>query len=86
MNALNLFKSILMPHLWLNHNIGIGAATLGAAGIGAAAGLLGGGGSEGASSESGLNALPKWLRKGVIRETAAPKAHSLTSQVRPLLT
>jgi hypothetical protein len=60
MNALNLFKSILMPHLWLNHDI---APAIIAAGIGAGASLLGGGGDSGSDTISGFAALPKWLKQ-----------------------
>ena len=63
MNALKLFKNLLLPHLWLNHNIGIGAGMIGASAIGALGGLLGGGGSDGAESISGFAALPKWLKQ-----------------------
>jgi hypothetical protein len=64
MNFLTLFKKLIFPHLWLNHNIiGIGAGTAIAGGLGALGGLLGSGSSGDAESVSGFKALPKFLRK-----------------------
>ena len=61
MNALQLFRNILMPHLWLNKEIiSAGAGMIGASAIGALGGILGGGGSEGA--KSGWSALPQHLK------------------------
>jgi hypothetical protein len=80
MNALNLFKNILMPHLWLTNNvIGLGAATLGSAAIGAASSLFGGGGDDSSDTISGFAALPKFL-KSEFRNTSIPRIEDLFNQ------
>jgi hypothetical protein len=53
--------------------------SIGAAGIGAAAGALSSGGGEAATSESGLKALPKYLRQD-FRNTAVPRIEDLYQQ------
>ena len=56
---------------WVSAGVTAGGAVLG--------GVMSGSG-QAATSESGLSALPKWLRKGVIRGTAAPRVEDLYNQ------
>ena len=68
-----------MPHLWLNKGVlGIGAGMAIAGGLGALGGVLGGGGSEGASSISGFEALPKELQDRLL--AASKDARQLYNQ------
>jgi len=80
MNALKLFKYIILPHLWLSPKIfGIDDALLGGA-LGLAGGLFGGGSSS-PSAVSGIKAQPKWLQDALKR--AQQEAQGLYGSQQP---
>ena len=71
MSFLRLFKYLIFPHLWLNHNI---APAIIAAGIGAAGSLAGG---LAASSSS----VPGKIRPGKIRKAALKNKEALLTDL-----